>query len=1233
MSLSHSSSSSSNNSSSGSGSGGGSSGSGSGGKGNTEIRCGMIDTESCRLLYDRTIGCQIRTCREMKEDQVMMTVPQSIMITPDIIAASDAGKAALACCSPDATIGNYWDAFGSLVEKEKKICQSVGSTSGTQLLVKILQERKKAESMMNQAIRKVQEATQRNTNNNTNSTTAVATAATAAASTSNTTPGSTNGMPEYTLSKKGTISARAAYLLFFIHQRFSNEKSPSVSVDDLEFICNKKDACTSYPPPPISSDTPTTFAPYVRTLPPLVPIPLSWKRNEFALLANCPSGVPLLQEVYTQIMSLSSDLTALVDAGILYRFPSLFQEGMLTWDRWIWAASVFTSRMLPSSYYFNIVKDGGSSSSGSAAGGGVRYSSPIVWNEMGVFIPLLDMVNHDCETNQIMWDKPQDDAMMIDEQDDAEEEEQEVYGKILLKKRIKKGSQVYTNYGSNSNQDMMLRYGFAQISNEYDIVPISWGLSNCVGKVSPPPDYVELEMNKDGKVESKSSDNTTSTTKDPLSAYESNNTEAINAWWTKSRLSLLERTIRSNDRFWENLKEGKKMTVTAHCDGTLNPILLRTVVVATMSPANVEKHFKEESSSSKEKNNSSNKEPLAITKQHLQRIRKYLLFLFSTKYQKVMNGFNDGLKVHYNSVELWTKTTHGGLSYQNPKATGKPEEDIKNGPVGWRFFFDYYAYLTSMEVEKHFYALSPESCVLSLYDGHLRSLEASMDKVLSPTKFEEDVLKEIKSLGFVTSDENDEVIVEASSSANKTAPKEKAAPAIKKDIPSSGEKSEAKPASSSGGGSSSNSKREESKRSDQAKEEKEKQDNAAKADSGRDRNRNRRNRKRNGPPALKLHIGNLSYKTPPADLFEYFVRRYGRHNVLECHIPTERETGKSRGFGFVTMPEGAALQVLQAGMPHEIDGRVVKIAESNTTGGNRGNPNNTFPPADRFPPMGMPMMGGGMPLAQYPPGPCPDDMYGPLPPNNGMDMHDRHGMHWGGGGAAGGGGGGGNMEPPPRGGGGRHRSRSRNRRSYSRSPSPRYRKDDRYYDRSRDRMRRSYSRSRSVSVSRDRRDRDRRRSDRRNGRRSRYRSSRYRSESRSISRSRTRSRSRSRSRSPRSPSYSPHSSSRRSERSERSERERERKSASGNLNMEGGKSQSRGGGGGRSRSRSPSMSISPTREIKSETKKREGVKRRHRSRSRERHSRGRKRSSKSSRKIRSKDRVKRHESMSRSQSR
>ena len=79
-----------------------------------EERCGLVDREEDRVLYDRTIGCQVRTVREIKEDQVMMTVPRSVMIHPDLIASSDAGRVALACCEPLQDGANFWDAFGNL---------------------------------------------------------------------------------------------------------------------------------------------------------------------------------------------------------------------------------------------------------------------------------------------------------------------------------------------------------------------------------------------------------------------------------------------------------------------------------------------------------------------------------------------------------------------------------------------------------------------------------------------------------------------------------------------------------------------------------------------------------------------------------------------------------------------------------------------------------------------------------------------------------------------------------------------------------------------------------------------------------------------------------------------------------------------------------------------------------------------------------------------------------------
>jgi len=79
------------------------------------------------------------------------------------------------------------------------------------------------------------------------------------------------------------------------------------------------------------------------------------------------------------------------------------------------------------------------------------------------------------------------------------------------------------------------------------------------------------------------------------------------------------------------------------------------------------------------------------------------------------------------------------------------------------------------------------------------------------------------------------------------------------------------------------------------------------------------------PPTGSLFIGNLSYSTTPSDLYCYFSGIYGQVNILKCYIPIERETGRSRGFGFVHMPESVAQRALTSGTRHVVDGRVLKV--------------------------------------------------------------------------------------------------------------------------------------------------------------------------------------------------------------------------------------------------------------------------------------------------------------------
>lgn len=72
----------------------------------------------------------------------------------------------------------------------------------------------------------------------------------------------------------------------------------------------------------------------------------------------------------------------------------------------------------------------------------------------------------------------------------------------------------------------------------------------------------------------------------------------------------------------------------------------------------------------------------------------------------------------------------------------------------------------------------------------------------------------------------------------------------------------------------------------------------------------------------KLFVGGLSWETTQENLQRYFSR-YGE--VIDCVVMKNSESGRSRGFGFVTFSDpGNVALVLQNG-PHQLDGRTVCI--------------------------------------------------------------------------------------------------------------------------------------------------------------------------------------------------------------------------------------------------------------------------------------------------------------------
>ncbi len=75
---------------------------------------------------------------------------------------------------------------------------------------------------------------------------------------------------------------------------------------------------------------------------------------------------------------------------------------------------------------------------------------------------------------------------------------------------------------------------------------------------------------------------------------------------------------------------------------------------------------------------------------------------------------------------------------------------------------------------------------------------------------------------------------------------------------------------------------------------------------------------------MTLYVGNLSFSTMADDLVEAFSQ-FGK--VLRAQVVTDRETGRSRGFGFVEMIDGGP-EAIQAMNGVEFQGRRLTVNEA-----------------------------------------------------------------------------------------------------------------------------------------------------------------------------------------------------------------------------------------------------------------------------------------------------------------
>jgi RNA recognition motif-containing protein len=85
---------------------------------------------------------------------------------------------------------------------------------------------------------------------------------------------------------------------------------------------------------------------------------------------------------------------------------------------------------------------------------------------------------------------------------------------------------------------------------------------------------------------------------------------------------------------------------------------------------------------------------------------------------------------------------------------------------------------------------------------------------------------------------------------------------------------------------------------------------------------------------MKIYVGNLNYDTNDETLLTLFK---GHGEVESAKVITDKYSGRSRGFGFVEMPDSSEAQkAIEAINGQEVDGRTLKVNEARPKGSDGG---------------------------------------------------------------------------------------------------------------------------------------------------------------------------------------------------------------------------------------------------------------------------------------------------------
>ena len=75
----------------------------------------------------------------------------------------------------------------------------------------------------------------------------------------------------------------------------------------------------------------------------------------------------------------------------------------------------------------------------------------------------------------------------------------------------------------------------------------------------------------------------------------------------------------------------------------------------------------------------------------------------------------------------------------------------------------------------------------------------------------------------------------------------------------------------------------------------------------------------------KIYVGNLPFSASEADVRALFSQH---GEVQSVSLPTDRETGRPRGFGFVEIDDAGLDAAIKGLDGYEMDGRALKVNEA-----------------------------------------------------------------------------------------------------------------------------------------------------------------------------------------------------------------------------------------------------------------------------------------------------------------